>query len=170
MANRRLVYVGALICLILALALQQQPVSARPSHPSTHSRAGVSLSARISRARAALQRRTAREQIIVVVIVSGRGFIPHKKFTIQNNVIIKANGRPQAVTRNAGSWLESENDTTLTVQADDSGALSTDILVNLNGPAERAGTLNTIEETANVSESTGQQLAITGTTASVTSQ
>ncbi|HEY1348076.1 MAG TPA: hypothetical protein VGF67_00450 [Ktedonobacteraceae bacterium] len=170
MANRRLVHVGALLGLILALALLRPPVSARTSHFSTQTRAGVSFFTRISRARAVLQRRKAREQIIVVVIVSGRGFTPRQKFIVQNNVIIKANGRPQAVIRNAGGWLESVNNTTLTVQADDSGALSTDILVDLNGPAERAGTLNTIEETANVSESTGRQLAITGTMVSVTSQ
>lgn len=168
MANRRPVYIGSLVYLALALLLQ--PISVRATHPSPHSHPGVSFSARISWAKVTLQRRTAREHIIVVVIVSGRELTPRKKFMLQNNVIIKVNGRSQTATLNTRDSLESENDTTLTVQTDESGALSTDILVDMNGPAERAGAINTINETVNVSDSMGQQLAITGTLASVTSQ
>lgn len=168
MATRRLAYIGAFVCLALALALH--PVAARAVHPPTHPRPAVSILTRISRASARREKRPARERIIVVVTISGRGFAPDKKFTIQNSAIIRVNGKSQAVTLNAGSLLESEHTTTLTVQADGSGALSTDILINMNGPAEHAGTVNIIGETASISDRAGQQLAITGVTATVTSQ
>jgi hypothetical protein len=170
MAHRRPVYVGACVCLILALALLLQPASAHAIHHPPHPRPDISFSVRISRATAMLQRRKTRESITIVVTVSGKGLKPHRKFTVQNNVIIRVNRKPQAVMLNTSGPLESENNTMPMIQADDSGALSTDIVATMNGPAEQAGTVNSINETVNLSDSAGQQLAITDTTAAVTSQ
>lgn len=169
MAHRRLVYVGACVCLILVLVHVLQPTSARTIHPPAHRRPGISFSVRISRATAMLLRHKARESITVVVTVSGKGFPPHRKFTVQNNVIIRVNRKPQAVMLSTIGPLESEHNTMPTIQTDDSGALSTDIVATMNGPAEQVGTVNLITETVNLSDSTGQQLAITDTSAALTS-
>jgi hypothetical protein len=163
-------YVGACVCLILALTLLLHQASARIMHPPAHLRPGISLSVRISRATAMLQRRKSREYMTVVVTVSGKGLTPRRKFTVQNNVIIRVNSKPQAVMLNTSGPLEAENNMMPTIQTDGSGALSTDILATMNGPAEHTGTVNIINETVNLSDSTGQQLAITDTTAAVTSQ
>jgi len=170
MAHRRPVYVGACVCLILVLAHVLQPTSARTIHSPTHQRPGISFSVRISRATAMRERHKARESITVVVTVSGKGFTPHRTFAVQNNVIIRVNRKPQAVMLSISGPLESENNTMPTIQTDSSGALSTDILATMNGPAEQAGTVNLINETVNLSDSKGQQLAITDTNAALTSE
>lgn len=181
MTKHRLVCIGTMVCLVMALVGSFQSVSARSVHAFTHLRPSVSVTVRISRARAIrrMVRRRSREQITVVVSLRGTGLKPRARLTVENDVVVRVNVRRRTTTDNPDGLLETgmdnpdgaleaERDTKMTAQTDATGALSADIPIDMDGPAEDPGTVDALSDTATVSDSTGQQLASTDTTASVT--
>lgn len=176
MINRRLAYIGTIVALALALVLSLQAVSARSIYSLKHIQPSVSVTVRISQARVYRQPRLG-ERITVVVVLRETGLRPGVRLRIKNDVIVRVSTRRQAAGNNRNGLLatvrdnvpEAEEDTTMTEQTDNTGALLVNIPVELDGPDEVPGTVNAFNDTVTVSDSTGQPLASTNTAASVTS-